>query len=161
MKLKTLIISALLLIVSSVVYAGQVTIVPIITSCTTIASGTTDTTTVQPIYGYTGYIGFSFTGVDASGANFTQTGAYIVYQAWDDSTTAYTQSYSNTTPTLYGANGYPATSAWQITGNSLSSSNITAKKASIQVPVAKYITWSIINNGAVNITACTLNMVAQ
>ena len=161
MKLKTLILTIGIVLVSSICYAGQVTIIPLISSCTTIAAGTTDTTSVQEIYGYNGLIGFSFTGIDATGANFTQTGAYIVYQVWDNSTTTYTQSYSNTTPILYGANGYPATSAWQITGNSISAQNVTAKKASIQPPVSKYITWSIINNGATNITACTLNMVAQ
>lgn len=161
MKIKTTLILLALITMSGVSYAGQVTIIPLISSCTTVASGTTDTTASQIIYGYTGYIGFSFTGVDATGAKFTQTGAYLVYQVWDDNTAAYTQSYSNTTPTLYGSNGYPATSAWQITGNSLSASNVTAKKASIQAPIGRYITWSIINNGAVNITACTLNMVAQ
>ena len=148
-------------IYSGVSYAGQVTVIPLISSCTTVAAQTTDTTSVQSIYGYSGYIGFSFTGVDANSADFTQTSAYIAYQIWDDNTGTYTQSYSNTTPTLYGSNGYPATSAWQITGNTYSLSNITAKKASIQAPVGKYITWSIINNGSTAITACTLNMVAQ
>ncbi len=161
MKIKTLTLLLIALLYSGIAYGGQVLVTPIISSCTTVAAGTTDTTSPIAISGYNGYIGFSFTAVDANGTNFANTGAYLAYQVWDDNTTAYDQGASNTTPTLYGSNGYPATSAWQITGNTQSASNTTAMKKQIQASLSTYILWSIINSGATGVTVCTLNMVAQ
>ncbi|MGC8900118.1 MAG: hypothetical protein ACP5JP_02265 [bacterium] len=149
------------IIATTSVFAKDVEKIPIISSCVTVNANTTYTAQPQYIAGYNGYIGYSFTAVDASGGNFAQTNAYLVYQVWDDSTTGYTQGIPNTSPVLYGANGFPATSAWQITGNTQSPSNVTAKKSSIQCPVSRYITWSIINLGGTGLTVCTLNMVAQ
>jgi len=150
-----------LLLISKFAYAGQVLITPIINNCVTIGAKTTYTTSPIYIAGYDGYLGYSFTAVDATGGNFTQTNAYLVYQVWDNSQTAYFQSYPNTTSTLYGSNGYPATSAWQITSNTITPSSVTAKKGSIHPPVSAYIMWSIINLGGTAITTCTLNMDAQ
>jgi len=165
---KIIFLLSFLLGFSNLAFGQQVSISPIINSCVTIGANTTYTTSPVSISGYEGYIGYSFTAVDASGKNFTQTNAYLVYQVWDNlygqcpaNSTSYYQGIPNTNPILYGSNSFPATSAWQITGNSQSASSITAKKGSIQPPVSTCLLWSIINLGGNSLTVCTLNMIGE
>ncbi len=145
-------------------YAGNV-ITNIITpsACVTVGTGATWTSQAYPIGGYDGYIAYSFTGVDASGGNFTQTNAYLAFQTWDSTTSSNFLSYSGT-PVLYGSDGLIATSATQITPTTAQTptqTNTAVLKGSVAAIQSQYIEWMIINQSGNSITACTLNMITR